>query len=141
MALYYPLDWWPIPTAVRRCTFHRWSHLAGIFSRVDASRGVPQGGSQWGYLWRHRDQKAISRSQRDSLNPHGINCIRRLNGNIMVWGARTLGSNNGEFTYLPVRRLLNFLRVSIDRGTQWTMFEPNGPDLWAKSHFAASAHS
>jgi uncharacterized protein len=28
--------------------------------------------------------------------------------------------------------LFNYLRESIDEGTQWAVFEPNSPDLWAK---------
>jgi hypothetical protein len=31
-----------------------------------------------------------------------------------------------------VRRLFLFLRESIDEGTQWVVFEPNDPGLWAK---------
>jgi len=31
-----------------------------------------------------------------------------------------------------VRRTLIFLRKSIDEGTQWVVFEPNDPSLWAK---------
>jgi hypothetical protein len=31
-----------------------------------------------------------------------------------------------------VRRLVNYLRESIDQGTQWVVFEPNAPDLWSK---------
>ena len=34
--------------------------------------------------------------------------------------------------YINVRRLFLFLRESIDEGTQWVVFEPNTPDLWAK---------
>ncbi len=30
------------------------------------------------------------------------------------------------------RRLFNFLRESIDEGTQWVVFEPNAPELWSK---------
>lgn len=132
VALYYP--WIEVANPNGSAPLHvpPSGHIAGIFSRVDASRGVHKAAANEVIYGAIGIEKAISRSQQDSLNPHGINCIRRLNGNIMVWGARTLGSNNGEFTYLPVRRLLNFLRVSIDRGTQWTVFEPNGPDLWAK---------
>ena len=56
-----------------------------------------------------------------------------MNGNIKVWGARTIGGDaNGEFKYISVRRLFNFLRESIDEGRQWGVFEPNSPELWAK---------
>ena len=42
------------------------------------------------------------------------------------------GDANGEWRYINVRRLFLFLRESIDEGTQWVVFEPNTPDLWAK---------
>jgi phage tail sheath protein FI len=51
----------------------------------------------------------------------------------MVYGARTLGgSRNGEYTYLNVRRFMNFLKESIDEGTQFVVFEPNTPALWQR---------
>jgi uncharacterized protein len=31
-----------------------------------------------------------------------------------------------------VRRLFNYLRESIDEGTQWVVFEPNSSDLWSR---------
>ncbi len=75
----------------------------------------------------------ISKAQQDGLNPQGVNCIRDLNGNIRVWGGRTIGGDaNGEWKYINVRRLFLFLRESIDEGTQWVVFEPNSPALWAK---------
>jgi phage tail sheath protein FI len=47
-----------------------------------------------------------------------------------VWGARTAGSDP-EIKYVNVRRYLLYLEASIDRGTQWAVFENNGPRLWA----------
>jgi phage tail sheath protein FI len=56
-----------------------------------------------------------------------------LNGAIRVWGARTLGGDdNGEFKYVSTRRFFNFLRESIDKGTQFVVFEPNSPALWQR---------
>jgi hypothetical protein len=76
---------------------------------------------------------AISQAKQGGLNPHGVNCLRRLNGAIRVWGARTVGGDaNTEFKYINIRRLFIYLRGSIDLGTQWSVFEPNTPDLWSK---------
>ena len=51
----------------------------------------------------------------------------------MVYGARTLGGDdNGEFRYINVRRFMNFLKESIDEGTQFVVFEPNSPALWQR---------
>ena len=76
---------------------------------------------------------ALSKPDQDSLNPKGVNCIRVLNDNVLVWGARTVGGDaNADLKYVSVRRTLLFLRESIDEGTQWAVFEPNAPALWAK---------
>lgn len=108
-------------------------HIAGIYARVDATRGVHKAPANEPILGAVGLERVLSSRQQDLLNPDGINCLRRLNGNLLVWGARTLGGDkNLDVKYVPVRRLLNYLRVSIDKGTQWTVFEPNGPDLWAK---------
>ena len=107
--------------------------MAGIYSRVDSVRGVHkapaneivQGALALEYL--------VTKNEQDGLNPDGINVFRNFNGNIKVWGARTLGGDdNGEFKYINVRRLMNFLRESIDEGTQFVVFEPNNPALWQK---------
>jgi uncharacterized protein len=68
----------------------------------------------------------------DVLNPRGVNVIRRFPGRgIRIWGARTLTSN-ALWKYISVRRLFIFLERSIYEGTQWVVFEPNDPRLWAR---------
>ena len=107
----------------------RWSLRAGRW----AARS-PQGASQCGHSWCARCCSiSLTKAHQDGLNPQGINCIRNLNGNIYVWGARTLGGDaNGEYKYVSTRRLLNFLRESIEEGTQFVVFEPNNPGLWQR---------
>ena len=108
-------------------------HVAGIYARVDTNRGVHKAPANETVLGALGFKYNISKGQQDGLNPQGVNCIRDLNGNIRVWGARTIGGDrNGEWKYLSVRRLFLFLRESIDEGTQWVVFEPNTPELWAK---------
>ncbi|NET63629.1 MAG: phage tail sheath family protein [Moorea sp. SIO1G6] len=108
-------------------------HLAGIYARVDQQRGVHKAPANETIRGALGLQYNITKAQQEQLNKHGINCIRNLNGNIRVWGARTLGGDaNGEFKYINVRRLFNYLRESIDEGTQWIVFEPNNPELWAQ---------
>ncbi|MGI0484853.1 phage tail sheath family protein [Pantanalinema rosaneae CENA516] len=108
-------------------------HVAGIYARVDNSAGVHKAPANEVVLGALGLKYNISKSQQDSLNPDGINCIRNLNGNITVWGARTIGGNsNQDLKYINVRRTLLYLRDSIDKGTQWVVFEPNTPALWEK---------
>ena len=40
-------------------------------------------------------------------------------------------SSDPEWKYINIRRYLLFLEHSIDQGTQWAVFEPNGEGLWA----------
>ena len=74
----------------------------------------------------------MTKGEQDLLNPIGINCIRPFtNRGIRVWGARTL-SSDPAWRYVNVRRLFNYVEKSIERGTQWVVFEPNDPDLWSR---------
>jgi phage tail sheath protein FI len=108
-------------------------HVAGIYARVDATRGVHKAPANEVVRGALDLRYRISRPQQDGLNPTGINVIRALNGATRVWGARTIGGDRqGEWKYVNVRRLFLFLRESLDQGLQWTVFEPNDARLWKK---------
>lgn len=108
-------------------------HVAGVYARVDANRGVHKAPANEPVLGALGLKYGISKAQQDGLNPQGVNCIRDMNGNIRVWGARTMGGNaNADLKYVNVRRTLLFLRESIDEGMQFVVFEPNTPALWQK---------
>jgi uncharacterized protein len=108
-------------------------HIAGIYARVDNERGVHKAPANEAILGISGVSQALSKAEQDKLNPKGVNCIRVLNNNILVWGARTIGGDdNSDLKYINVRRTLLFLRESIDEGTQWVVFEPNTPDLWKR---------
>lgn len=108
-------------------------HMAGVFARVDAQRGVHKAPANEPVRGALGLKYAISARQQDGLNPHGVNCLRKLDGAIKVWGARTVGGEkNLDFRYVNVRRLFNYLRGSLEQGTSWAVFEPNNADLWAR---------
>ncbi len=107
-------------------------HICGIYARVDGTRGVHKAPANEQLLGVLRPSVQIGKSQQTQVNLLGGNCIRTFNGALKVWGARTLAGDASLHKYIPVRRLLSFLYKSIDRGTQWAVFEPNGPDLWAR---------
>jgi phage tail sheath protein FI len=108
-------------------------HIAGVYARVDNNRGVHKAPANEAIVGALDVSQAISKAEQDGLNPKGLNCIRVLNDNILVWGARTVGGDaNADLKYINVRRTLLFLRESIDEGTQWVVFEPNEPGLWQK---------
>jgi len=108
-------------------------HVAGVYARVDTERGVHKAPANEVVQGAVGLESAISKGGQAGLNPQGINCIREMNGNIKIWGARTVGGDrNGEWKYVNVRRTFLYLRKSIEQGTQWVVFEPNDPKLWAK---------
>ncbi len=110
-------------------------HVAGIYARSDAERGVHKAPANEVILGALDVQYQLSKIAQGPLNLVGVNCIRSFVGTIKVYGARTLASDeqgDPEWKYVNVRRLVNFLRESIDAGTQWAVFEPNAEDLWAK---------
>lgn len=108
-------------------------HVAGVFARVDGTRGVHKAPAAEVVKGAIGLPHLVTRAEQDGLNPKGVNIIRNLDGNIKIWGARTLGGDdNGEWKYVNVRRTFLYLRKSIDQGTQWAVFEPNTPELWQK---------
>lgn len=139
-ALYYPWIQVLDPATNQNKYVPPSGHIAGVYARVDAQRGVHKAPANEVVLGAIGLETALTRAKQDGLNPQGVNCIRNLNGNITVWGARTWGGDaNGEFKYINIRRLFNYLRESIDEGTQWVVFEPNSPELWARVNRSVTA--
>ncbi len=113
-------------------------HLAGVYARNDAERGVHKAPANEIIRGAVDLRYHVNKFVQGALNPDGVDCIRSFSGTIKVYGARSLashdsdGQGNPEWKYISVRRLVNYLRESIDVGMQWVVFEPNGPDLWSK---------
>jgi len=105
--------------------------VAGIYARNDTQRGVYKAPANEVVTGALRFEVDINFAQQELLNPLGVNCLRYLSGRgYRVWGAR-LASSDPEWKYVSDRRYFNYLESSIDRGTQWAVFEPNGERLWA----------
>lgn len=115
-------------------------HMAGIYARTDMERGVHKAPANCVVRGALEVKYYVSKPLQESLNPGGVNAIRIMNDAVTVWGARTMGGDrNGEWKYINVRRLFLFLQESIDKGTQWIVFEPNDPTLWGKIRLNVSA--
>lgn len=107
-------------------------HLAGVYARTDAERGVHKAPANEQLRGVIKLERQLINSEQALLNPNGINCVRAFPGRgILVWGARTL-SNDTSWQYINVRRLFNMIEESIFQGTQWAVFEPNDMDLWER---------
>lgn len=105
--------------------------VCGIYARTDNQRGVWKPPANEVVRGAIRFESDINFGQQEVLNPMGVNCLRYFPGRgFRVWGART-ASSDPEWKYVNVRRYFIYLEASIDRSTQWAVFEPNGPILWA----------
>ncbi|MER5932579.1 phage tail sheath C-terminal domain-containing protein [Streptomyces sp. NPDC002054] len=133
-ALYYPWLVTRDPSTNRDVEVPPSGHMAGIYARVDAERGVhkaPANVVVRGIRKTDGFAQDITKRHQDLLNPKGINALRFFPGlGHRVWGARTLSSDS-SWKYVNVRRLFLYLEESIDEGTQWVVFEPNDESLWA----------
>lgn len=105
--------------------------VCGVYARNDVQRGVFKAPANEVVRGALRFERDVNFAEQQLLNPLGVNCLRYLSGRgYRIWGARTL-SSDPEWKYVNVRRYFNYLGASIDRGTQWAVFEPNGELLWA----------
>ena len=105
--------------------------VCGIYVRTDVNRGVFKAPANEIVRGALRYDTDVNFAQQEVLNPLGVNCLRFFPGRgNRVWGARTVTSDP-EWKYVNVRRYFNYLERSIDVGTQWAVFEPNGERLWA----------
>jgi len=140
-ALYYP--WVKVQARGGAVDCPPSGHIVGVYARTDVERGV----------WKApanvvlRDiiglEQLINKREQDILNPSptNVNVIRdfRSRGRgIRVWGARCMTSDT-PWNYVPVRRLFLFIEESIENGTQWAVFEPNDPRLWARLRQSVTA--
>jgi phage tail sheath protein FI len=137
-ALYYPWIVTPNPLATtgapgvpRELATPPSGFIAGVYARTDVNRGVFKAPANEVVFGASRFAYPVNEAEQSMLNPLGVNCLRTLpNRGNRVWGARTTTSDP-EWKYVPVRRYFLYLEASIERGTQWAVFEPNGERLWA----------
>ena len=105
--------------------------MTGIYARSDVARGVFKAPANEVVNGLTKFEININKARQDVLNPEGINALRFFEGRgNRVWGARTM-SSDPEWKYVNVRRLFIYLEHSIDKSTQWAVFEPNNERLWA----------
>lgn len=106
-------------------------HMAGIYARTDAMRGVHKAPANETVRGALNVSYQVTRDEQAELNQVGINCIRFFTREgVLVWGARTLADAASEWRYINVRRLFNLVEESIGLGTRWVVFEPNDRTLW-----------
>jgi len=130
-ALYYP--WVKIldPVTQTEIALPPSGFITGIYARNDVQRAVYKAPANEVVNLAIGFEQTLNKAQQEVLNPEGVNCLRFFEGRgFRVWGARTI-SSDPEWKYVNLRRYFAYLERSIDRGTQWAVFEPNGENLWA----------
>jgi phage tail sheath protein FI len=130
-ALYYP--WVRVLDPVTRepIMLPPSGFVTGIYARNDTTRAVYKAPANEVVNLALGFETLLNKAQQDVLNPEGINAFRFFEGRgYRLWGARTV-SSDPEWKYVNVRRYFAYLERSIDKGTQWAVFEPNGEQLWA----------
>ena len=106
-------------------------HMAGIWARTDAMRGVHKAPANETVNGALNLTYRLTRDEQGVLNDVGVNCIRLFaRSGIRVWGARTRADAASEWRYLNVRRLFCMIEESLAEGTNWIVFEPNDRTLW-----------
>lgn len=111
--------------------------IAGVYARVDRERGVwkaPANVGIYGIVGPSvKVDNELQRTMNIDVSGKSINVIRSFPGQgTLVWGARTLDGNSNEWKYINVRRLFIMAEESIQKATNFAVFEPNTASTWLK---------
>ena len=129
-AFYYPWVLVLDPVTRQEIVLPPSGFVAGIYARNDIQRAVYKAPANEVVNSALGFERLINKAQQEVLNPEGINCFRFFEGRgFRLWGARTI-SSDPEWKYVNLRRYFAYLERSVDKGTQWAVFEPNGEMLW-----------
>lgn len=121
-----------------RITLNPSAAIAGVYVATDNTRGVWKAPANVSLSNVNGVTKFISESEQSGLNidpvaGKSVNAIRAFVGKgTMVWGARTLAGNDGEWRYVSVRRLFNVVEESIKKTIESFVFESNDAGTWIK---------
>jgi phage tail sheath protein FI len=104
--------------------------IAGIYARNDVEYGVHKAPANEVVRLAIGFENLLNKAQQEVLNPEGVNCFRFFEGRgYRLWGARTITSDP-EWKYVNLRRYFAYLERSIEKHTQWVVFENNSTPLW-----------
>lgn len=118
-------------------------HIAGIYARSDAERGVhisPIDFEVRGLKIASNDRS--SRPLEIDVTPEQLDTLVRLGGNairdigttehdVRVVGARTMAIDE-RWKSIAQQRFSIFIAQSLERGSSWVRFEPNDEHVWTK---------
>src|SRR5215213_6449392 len=109
--------------------------MAGVFTRVDNTRGVWNAPANVGMNSVDSPTIKLNDDQQGDLNVpldgKAVNVIRDFVGRgPIVWGARTLDGNSNDWRYIQVRRTLIYIEQSIKSALEPFVFAANDGNTW-----------
>lgn len=129
-ALYYPWVTVMDPVTEEELNLPPSGFVAGIYARNDVEYGVHKAPANEVVRMSIGFETLLNKAQQEVLNPEGVNCFRFFEGRgYRLWGARTITSDP-EWKYVNLRRYFAYLERSIEKNTQWVVFENNSTPLW-----------
>lgn len=114
------------------------SAMAGVYAKIDASRGVWKAPANVSLNAVYDLTAKISEAEQGGMNidpttGKSVNAIRMFHGKgFLVWGARTLAGNDNEWRYINVRRFFIMVEESSKKATMQFVFESNDANTWVK---------
>lgn len=120
--------------------------MAGVYCSVDSARGVWKAPANVEVRGGLRPKYAVPDAVDSLLNApkdggKAINVIRTFRGTgTMVWGARTLHSDQDTWRYVPVRRLFCAAERDIRIAMSAALFEPNSQPTWERVRGAVTSY-
>jgi len=113
-------------------------HVAGMFARVGEASGVwkaPAGDDAGLAFALGVEFDMTDTDHTDLVKNGGVNGVRAIPGSgIIVDASRTL-STDTRWLFVNVRRLFNFVKVSLRDGLRWVAQEPHDDELRRKVKF------
>jgi len=109
--------------------------MAGIYTLVDNSVGVFKAPANVSVSSITGPTVNITATEQEDLNlplnGKAVNAIRPFVGKgTLVWGARTLDGNSGDWRYVNVRRTMIMLEQSVKFACEPYVFRPNDSNTW-----------
>ncbi|MEN6313304.1 MAG: phage tail sheath subtilisin-like domain-containing protein [Clostridiaceae bacterium] len=106
--------------------------IAGTYAKADTERGVHKVPAAIELIGVTGLERAIGKTEQNDLLWNRVNPIIQMPGRgIMAYGARTL-TTDPEYTYVNVRRYLNYIDESISESLEYLAFESWSPTLNSK---------
>ncbi|MQY12615.1 hypothetical protein SRB5_27510 [Streptomyces sp. RB5] len=97
---------------------------AGIIAARELAAGLPTGPANELAAGAVTAADQVTDAEHALLHPQGINVFRAERDGFRLTAARTL-SRDPDYRRLTVRRLVTMLRLTLDRESQWAVFEPH----------------